>query len=324
MPQHLTAEEREILSQMLSQNCSRNEISQKLGRDRSTIYRELLRNGRPRSDYSAVAAQRLCEKRRRQPRRPRKMADRELRKTVCRQLRVCWSPDQIAGRLKRLHPHDRSRHVSHQTIYAWIDGRQSRGERWDRYLRLRGRQPRRSRKHDPQAAPPSIAARPDVINQRRRYGDWEGDTLVGAHHRGGVVSLVERKSGYTLLGRVHRLRAEPVNEVACRRLRKLPKSLRRSVTFDNGPEFSGHEELARRLGIDVYFADPYCAWQRGTNENTNGLVRQYFPKGSDLARTPDAQISRVEQLLNDRPRKRLGYRTPAEVFGSCCRVAIRT
>jgi IS30 family transposase len=163
-----------------------------------------------------------------------------------------------------------------------------------------------------------------MINRRRRYGDWEGDTLVGANHRGGIVSLVERKSGYTILSRVDRLGAEPVNQATCQRMRRLPKSLRRSVTFDNGPEFQGHVELSTRLGIDVYFAEPYCAWQRGTNENTNGLVRQFFPKGTDLARTPEQQISRVENLLNDRPRKRLGYRTPAEVFAQRRRIAIGT
>jgi IS30 family transposase len=317
-------EERETLSQMHAQECSSAQIARKLGRHRSTISRERARNAGAQGGYSVVAAQRLADERRRRPRRPRKMDDPGLRPLVCEGLRNCWSPDQIAGRLKRLHPDDPSRQVSHQTIYAWIDAQQAQGGHWQRFLRLRGRAARRSRKHDPQHARPSIAGRPAAINKRRRYGDWEGDTLVGAHHRGGLVSLVERKSGYTMLARVERLRADSVNEQAVRRLRTLPKSMRRSVTFDNGPEFSGHKDLAKRLDIGVYFAEPYCAWQRGTNENTNGLVRQFFPKGSDLARTPDAQISRVEQLLNDRPRKRHGYRTPAEVFEQRRRVALRT
>ena len=324
MYRQLTMEDRESLSQMRARKCSPAEIARKLRRHRSTIGRELSRNGGPRGGYSAVTAQRLCEQRRRQPRRPRKMDSRQLRRIVCRHLRDYWSPDQIAGWLKVMHPREASQHVSHQTIYAWIDRGQQRDERWERYLRLRGRPSKHSRKHDPQASPPSITGRPAVINHRRRYGDWEGDTLVGAHHRGGLVSLVERKSGYTLLARVERLQAVAVNDQACRRLRGLPRSLRRSVTFDNGPEFSSHEKLAKRLGIDVYFAEPYCAWQRGTNENTNGLVRQFLPKGSDLARTPDAKISRIEQRLNDRPRKRLGYRTPAEVFHQRRRVALGT
>lgn len=324
MYRQLTMEDRETLSQMRARKCSLAEMARQLGRHRSTIGRELSRNGGPRGGYSAVTAQRRCDERRRQPRRPRKMDDGQLRRIVCGHLRECWSPDQIAGRFKALHPSDPSQQVSHQTIYAWIDREQQRGKRWDRYLRLRGRPPKRPRKHDPQAPPPSITGRPAVINHRRRYGDWEGDTLVGAHHRGGLVSLVERKSGYTLLARVERLQAKAVNDQACRRLRGLPKSWRRSVTFDNGPEFRGHEQLAKRLGIEVYFAEPYCAWQRGTNENTNGLVRQFFPKGSDLARTSDAKIRRVEQRLNDRPRKRLGYRTPAEVYHQRQRVAVGT
>jgi IS30 family transposase len=251
------------------------------------------------------------------------MEDSEIRRTVCSHLRAYWSPDQISGRLRSCHGHDNSQWISHQTIYSWINRQQAGGENWHRYLRLLGRTPGRRRKQA-REKPPSIEGRPEVINRRRRYGDWEGDTLVGANHRGGIVSLVERKSGYTILSRVDRLGAKPVNQATCRRMRRLPKSLRRSVTFDNGPEFQGHVELSARLGIDVYFAEPYCAWQRGTNENTNGLVRQFFPKGTDLARTPEQQINHVENLLNDRPRKRLGYRTPAEVFDQRCRVAIGT
>jgi IS30 family transposase len=316
-------EEREVLAQMKVQGCSKAEIARRLGRHRSSIGRELARNGGPRGGYSAVAAQRLADQRCRRPRRACKMDDPQINRTVRQGLRKYWSPDQIAGRSKLEHGAKSPQSVSHQTIYAWIDAEQKRGGRWQRFLRLRGRV-RRPRKRDPQAARPSIAGRPETINQRRRYGDWEGDTLVGAHHRGGVVSLVERKSLYTLLARVSRLQAAEVNRQICRRMRAIPKSLRRSMTFDNGPEFSNPEELARRLGLDVYFAEAYCAWQRGTNENQNGLVRQIHPKGSDLARMPDAQLSRTEKLLNDRPRKCLGYRTPAEVFRKRCRVAIGT
>jgi IS30 family transposase len=324
MYKQLTMEECEILSQLRSQNCLLAEMARRLGRSRSTITRELARNGGLRGGYSVVAAQRLAEERRRKPRRPCKMNDPRLGKIVRRGLRRYWSPDQIAGRSKLENGPVSSLTVSHQTIDAWINAQQARGRRWDRFLRLRGRPPRRSRKHDPQAPPPSIAGRPAVINHRRRFGDWEGDTIVGAHHRGGILSLVERKSGYTILARVERLQAQQVNEQACRRLRSIPKHLRRSVTFDRGSEFSGYEELSMRLGIEVYFAEPYCAWQRGTNENTNGLVRQFFEKGSDLARMPDAKMSRAENLLNDRPRKRLGYRTPNEVINARCRVALGT
>jgi IS30 family transposase len=163
-----------------------------------------------------------------------------------------------------------------------------------------------------------------VVERRVRYGDWEGDTVVGKQRRGGLVSLVERKSGYLLLGQVNRLQAQPVRQTATDLLRPLPPTLRRTLTLDNGKEFSEHEQLARRLRIGVYFAHPYCAWERGTNENTNGLVRQFFPKGTDLASLPAYRVAKVQDLLNHRPRRRLGYRTPYEVITTKPRIAIET
>jgi IS30 family transposase len=154
------------------------------------------------------------------------------------------------------------------------------------------------------------------VDSRRRYGDWEGDTLVGAHRHGGAVSLVERKSGYLLLGRACDLHAPTVCGAAAELYRSMPPTLRKTLTLDNGKEFADHEQLAAEAALKVFFADPYCAWQRGTNENTNGLIRQFFPKGTDLARIPEHRFTKVQQLLNDRPRKRLGYRTPSEILSS--------
>jgi IS30 family transposase len=154
------------------------------------------------------------------------------------------------------------------------------------------------------------------VDSRRRYGDWEGDTLVGAHRHGGAVSLVERKSGYLLLGRASDLHAPTVCGAAAELYRSVPPTLRKTLTLDNGKEFADHEQLAAEAALKVFFADPYCAWQRGTNENTNGLIRQFFPKGTDLARIPEHRFTKVQQLLNDRPRKRLGYRTPSEILRS--------
>jgi IS30 family transposase len=160
----------------------------------------------------------------------------------------------------------------------------------------------------------SIAGRPRVVDARRRFGDWEGDTLVSRSRHGGLVSLVERKSGYTLLARVKDLRAPTVRRAAQQRLAALPQHLRRTMTFDNGKEFAEHEALAAATGMSVYFAQPYCAWQRGTNENTNGLVRQYLPKGTDLTAYSHHEVAAIQSSLNDRPRKRLGYLTPREVL----------
>jgi IS30 family transposase len=226
----------------------------------------------------------------------------------------CWSPDQIAGRAKRDFPRDRRRWISHQTIYAWIDALPAEDRRhFSGFLRRAGRrggQDRRGRL----CHQASLEGRPKVVDQRRRYGDWEGDTLVGARHSGAVLTLVERKSGYLLTAKSCDRTARRVARKIESRLQPLPPSLRRTVTFDNGKEFAEHDNLAGRLGLDVYFAQPYCAWQRGTNEHTNGLLRQYLPKGTDLRGVSWQELESYTRQLNDRPRQRLGYRTPAEVF----------
>lgn len=160
----------------------------------------------------------------------------------------------------------------------------------------------------------SIEGRPRIVDTRRRFGDWEGDTLVGCGRRSGLVSLVERKSGYTLLARVDDLRASTVRRAAQQQLAALPQHLRRTLTFDNGTEFAEHEALAAATGMNIYFANPYCAWQRGTNENTNGLVRQYLPKGTDFSTYSHDDVALVQTSVNDRPRKRHDYLTPREVL----------
>ena len=158
-----------------------------------------------------------------------------------------------------------------------------------------------------------IDGRPAIVASRRRYGDWEGDTIVGRAHASGLVSLVERKpSGFTLLARVSNRRARPSDAAEERHGVAWP--LRRTMTFDNGKEFAEHEQLSAATGLAIYFAQPYAAWQRGTNEHTNGLVRQYVPKGTDFKATSHRAVAAIESSLNDRPRKRLGYRTPREVL----------
>jgi transposase, IS30 family len=159
-----------------------------------------------------------------------------------------------------------------------------------------------------------IDGRPDVINCRRRYGDWEADTMVGKARRNALVTVVERKSGFARIGRADNLKADTTRKVLTKRLKHLPAALRRSVTFDNGKEFAEHRQLARKLNLETYFALPYRSWQRGTNENTNGLLRQFFPKRTDFSRISHQEVARAENLLNERPRRRLDYRTPAEVL----------
>jgi IS30 family transposase len=271
-----------------------------------------------------VAAQKKADLRRSERPRTCKLQRREVRKYVVERLRQYWSPDEIAGRSRKDFPRDRSRHISHETIYAWIRAQEATGQRWRRYLRSAGWRRPDARNRGQLAACTSIEGRPAVVDRRSRYGDWEGDTVVGKGRRGGAVTLVERKSGYLLLGKVHDLRATTVRTSITELYDATPPTLRKTLTLDNGKEFAEHQQLAADAALKIYFAKAYSAWQRGTNENTNGLVRQFFPKGTDLASIPQHRFTNVQQLLNNRPRKRLGYRTPLEVLGSRFDLAIDT
>ena len=311
MAGHLTMTEREVISQMWYANESHGEIARRLGRHRTTIGREIRRNW-SRGEYSAVRAQAKAEARQRRLVR-RKMDNPRVREYVCRGLTRYWSPDQIAGRSRRDFSHDRRRQVSHQTIYAWIDQQGEARSHWEQFLRLRSRRPRKyQHKERPGSAP--IATRPAVVDRRSRYGDWEGDTVRGVRPGEVLVTLVERKSKYLLTGKAKSCRAKPVCRKTRRLLVGLPPSLRRTLTLDNGKEFRSHQPIADCLKQGLYFAQPYCPWQRGTNENANGLLRQFFPKGTDFRDVNSYQLKKVQQLLNNRPRKGLQYRTPSEVL----------
>lgn len=313
---HLTLEERQLLYRLERKGKPVTEIAELLGRHRSTIYRELARNAGQRG-YRPQQAQRLADARRAVCRRPRKLEVAELSRYVQQRLEKCWSPDQIAGRMRREFARWPWWWLSRQAIYNWIN---DRAPAWRRWLRRGGRPPEKRGKL---ADCVRIDGRPDVINRRRRYGDWEGDTMVGKGRRSALVTLVDRKSGYARIGRADSLCADTTRQTIIRRMHDLPAALRRSVTFDNGKEFAEHCQLAETLQWATYFALPYRSWQRGTNENTNGLLRQFFPKGTDFSRISHQEVARVESLLNERPRRRLDYRTPAEVLSKRI-VAIET
>jgi len=314
MARHLTFAEREFLQRMVAKQKSRSEIADLLHRHRSTIYRELVRNATP-FGYRPKAAQRIADQRRAACHRRYKLKNPELGSYVSQRLRKSWSPDQIAGRLRRDFPQTPQRWVSPPTIYDWIERSARPAQRWLR------RGPRWTWKRKRPSEIVSIRGRPRVINARRRYGDWEGDTVVGIGRRNGLVTLVERKSGLARIRKVTDRSSSTAISAIERCLRELPSGLRRSATFDNGPEFAEHARLQRTLGLSVYFADPYSAWQRGSNESLNGLIRQYFPKGTDFFRVASRDVQRVEQELNERPRRRLNYQTPLEVLGKrLCRI----
>lgn len=313
MVKHFTLAERECLQRLLKRKRSKADAAELLGRHRSTIYRELARNSTA-FGYRPKLAQRLHEERRRGCGRRLKLSDPSRRSYIVERLMKAWSPDQIAGRMRREFPAQAEWHVTAQTIYAWLRHRAVRYRRW-----LRHGSPRPEKAHKkPDCV--RLRGRPDIINRRRRYGDWEGDTILAARHRNGLLTLVERKSGLVKIDKLPDLRSATTMRACQRCLGGLPPSLRHSVTFDNGSEFSHYATLTERLQMATYFADPYCAWQRGSNENINGLVRQFFPKGTDFANVTRHQAKQVEQLLNHRPRRRFNYQTPLEVLQRTCRI----
>ena len=312
MPQ-LNMEEREILSQLHAANWSRAEIAARLGRHRSTIGRELRRNGLADGGYSAVVAEVKAATRRRERPLVGKMERAELNAEVRSKITQEWSPDQIAGRLKREHPDEPEWRVSPQSIYTWMQ-RDPHHDHWESHRR-RGRKRRRSPEVGRIPRRVEIDGRPEVINNRERLGDFEGDTIVsGGRNKSVLVTLVDRKSGYLLTGKLSSRTATKTREKIVDLLLPLPADHRHSITFDNGKEFSEHEALSCSLGVQAFFAHPYCSWERGTNENTNGLVRQYYPKGTNFAEVSHQDLADTTKRINDRPRKRHNYQTPSEVF----------
>lgn len=318
MASHLSIAERKRLSTLLEQGFSQAAVSRALGRAKSTITRELARNCRGWW-YCPRQAQKRAERRRRERPLRRKMDCLKIAAQVKRGLEAYHSPDQIAGRMKRLIS-DPDQRVSASTIYRWI--RQQPPGTWECYLRRYGRR-KRGRKSRPIARAVDIAGRPAEANERRALGHWEGDTVVGPRQQGGLVTLVDRLSRYVLLGRIPRRAARPVRYKLQKLLGSLSPNKRRSVTFDRGPEFAEHLLLTARLEMSVFFAAPYSPWQRGTCEHTNGLIRQFFPKGTPLKAVSPTRIAKVARLLNHRPRKILNYLTPSEIFNDQ-NVAIET
>lgn len=313
MYRQLTESDRAVLAELLKLKIPKVEIARRLHKHRATIYRELARNTGP-VGYVPEEAQQRTDIRRWVNHPVRKMRDSEVQRYVCERLRRYWSPDQIAGRSRREFRRQLNRQISRQTIYQWIEQQEPAQRRaWRDCLRFGAR---RKRRQDAGQLPGAVRidGRPAIVATRRRFGDWEGDTIVGRGRRGSLVSLVERKSGFTLLAQVPDRRAPTVCGVIAGRFSALPKTLRRTATFDNGKEFAEHKQLSEATGLAIFFARPYAAWQRGTNENTNGLVRQYVPKGTDLTATSHRAVAAIQSSLNDRPRKRLGYRTPSEVL----------
>lgn len=309
---HLTKEERDRIAQLSHQEFDQKEIAQRIGRSRSTICRELQRN-RTGGEYLAAQAQEAAETRRRERPITCKLDDPIVNDKVRHCLTQNWSPEQITGRMKREHSDDRRKQVSPQTIYSWIEEDKHR-DHWKSFLRRRGKRSRKRKNTENNGDGAPIRDRCDAIEGRLRIGDWEGDTVLGPPGTGGIVTLVDRKSRYTIITKIQSKDANHVHRRIKQRLKELHEEQCRSITFDNGREFARCYRLEKHLDMELYFADPGCPYQRGTNENTNGLIRQYFPKGSDFRNVTHQQVRKVEDLLNDRPRQCLDFETPREVF----------
>jgi IS30 family transposase len=325
----LTTEERYRITHMNMFGWSSARIGRAIGRHRATVGRELARNRDCCGWYHYESAERLAKERRTCASQRYKLDNSDLGHAVQRGLLQRWSPEQIAGRLKVDHTGDKSMQVTHETIYRWIYRRHSFGEHWGQWLRRR-RIRRRRRipgerlgKRGQIPGRVGIEQRPQVVNDRSRCGDWESDTVEGAKGKGLLVTHVERKSRYLRIGQLSDKRAEPLANVTCRLLGRVPRQLRHTLTADNGKEFTQFRTIEKRLKMDVYFANPHSPWERGTNENTNSLLRDYFPKGCDLSQVTAAQLASVERMLNNRPRKCLNYRSPLEVLNALPGVALR-
>ena len=316
----LTIEEREIISRELSRNQSARFVGTLLGRHHSAVSREINRNG-GREEYRAVDAQRRCEENRARPKERKLEASVRLHDAVNDGLAQWWSPKQVSRRLREDHPSDESMRVSHETVYECLY-LQARGElRTQLKLALRKGRTRRVNRSRPAVARGTIpdmvniSERPKEADDRAVPGFWEGDLIIGRGGRSQIATLVERRTRFVMLVRIPYDRtAERVALLLAAKMATLPEFLRNSVTWDQGKEMARHADFTIRTGIPVYFCDPHSPWQRGSNENTNGLLRQYFPKGTDLSLHSQDELDNVAAELNGRPRETLKWRKPVEEF----------
>ncbi len=322
-PLALSLAEREEISRGVVTGCSIRSIAASLGRAPSTVSRELQRNdGRRR--YRASRAEQAAWDRAQRPKTCKLASNRALARLVANKLQLEWSPQQIAGWLQRTYPDDEAYQVSHETIYRtlFIQARGALKKELLRHLR-RTRAMRRSRHHTQKTAnhgritgTVSIRERPPEVEDRAVPGHWEGDLLFGSKHSQ-IATLVERHSRYLMLAKVKSKDTETVINALIKQAHKLPRELYKTLTWDRGKEMADHQRFSLATDIKVYFCDPQQPWQRGSNENTNGLLRQYFPKGMDLSNIHQNRLNAVARRLNERPRKTLDYESPTERFNQC-------
>ncbi len=319
----LTISEREEISRGIVAGQSFRAIAASLDRAASTVSREVNRSG-GRRDYRANQADQAAWQRAHRPKRCKLVQNRALAGIVAKKLQLNWAPEQIAGWLKRTYADDENYRVSHETIYRslYIQARGALKKELLQHLR-RKRAMRRSRHHTQKTDDHgritdavSISERPASVEDRAVPGHWEGDLISGTNNSH-IATLVERRTRYVMLAKLNGKDTETVINALIRQAHKLPKELYKSLTWDRGKEMADHQRFSLATDIEVYFCDPKSPWQRGSNENTNGLLRQYFPKGTDLSVHSQAKLNAVARQLNERPRKTLEYYSPAEKFSEC-------
>jgi len=316
---HFTSDNRNELSALLRAGLTQKKIAELLNKTASAVCQELKRNpSNNKTKYDAKLAKQTTKQRRIVAnQRFKKIENNEwLRIYIVRNTKKYWSPEQISGRIKKKWPNDKYRHIGKDSIYEYIYT-----ERKDlvKYLRCqKGKYRRRygtriREKQREELKKKRIDSRPQIVEKRERIGDWEGDTIVGKD-KSHILTHVDRKSGFATGDKLIRGLAELTRIKTQARFDKIPKNKKHTITYDNGSTFSEYELTERETGMNIYFANAYHSWERGTNENFNGLLRQFFPKKSSFATITQEQIDKAVKLINNRPRKRLNYLTPAEVF----------
>lgn len=321
---HLTIQERETIQLMLWEKKSIRTIAKTINRSPSTISREISKNFIPygKRYLPRVAHQRALIKRKSRGRQDR-LKNQQIRDYVVNHLKQRWSPEQIAGRIKT----DINEKISHEAIYQYIYAQINRNgygllksgaEDLRLYLRRRRKRriPKGARRCQRIFRPKGISIndRPIIVDLRRRIGDWESDTVESKDYKPGINTLVERRTGLALITKLIDKTSYSTLLAISNRLNLLPETIKQTITFDNGPENSRWQEIEQATGVKTFFANAYHSWERGTNENTNGLIRDYFPKKTDFTKISNEEIAFVEHSLNTRPRKRLGFKTPSEAF----------
>jgi len=315
---HFTPDERNELSALLRADLKQNKIAVLLGKSPAAISLEIRRNSAGNRYNATIAKKKTKERRIEANWRFKKIENNEwLRRYIIKKIKEDWSPEQISGRLGKIYPMDKTRHISKDSIYKYIYSerkdlvrhlRCQKGKYRRRYgTRIREREREEMKKK-------RINARPSVVELRERIGDWEGDTIVGGEKTVHILTHVERRSGMLFADKLERATARLTREKTVARFEKISQDKKHTITYDNGSTFFEHEMTEKETGMDIYFAHPYHSWERGINENANGLLRQFFPKKSMFANITQETIEKAVELINKRPRKRFNYLTPREVF----------